>query len=355
VHDVLRGSGATALKLTPAHLSVFVNAGVASQTLRTLIVGGDVLHTSLARDAHRAFGARIFNEYGPTEATVGCVVHRFDVVRDTAPTVPIGVPAPGVVARVVDEHMALCAEGEMGHLCIAGPGVARGYLEDHEATRARFRTLDDGTRAYLTGDRARVDDGVLTMGGRIDEQLKVNGQRVEPREIEACMLEHPGVRAAVVRLVDARLHGWFVGSRSVVGAALREHLQALLPPSWVPAVLTPLDALPLTYNGKLDTAALPVPPRIFEAMRGMPRDHEEVARAWARVLSLDRSSISPRASFYDLGGDSLTTLRMLNAVASLAGPARAEVFLHEVRAVLREPTLERVCHALERAKRHEVT
>ncbi|MGD9751431.1 MAG: amino acid adenylation domain-containing protein [Acidimicrobiia bacterium] len=218
VHAVVRDGRATFLKATPSHLELLSRLdGAANLPLRTVVVGGEAFGTELARRLQRLWpAARIFNEYGPTEAVVGCMVHRFDADRDTDADVPIGVPAPGVRLAVLDEHGRLVPRGVAGELHISRPGMATGYHNRPELTAERFVArpeLGPGV-FYRSGDLVRFcDPARLTYLGRLDEQLKVGGVRLEPAEVEAALLSHPRVDQAAVRLWHPTVPDGTAGAR----------------------------------------------------------------------------------------------------------------------------------------------
>jgi amino acid adenylation domain-containing protein len=266
---VLTESGVNALKLTPTHLDL-IDALEVTANIRVAIVGGEQLRGPMAARAQRTFGrdCRIVNEYGPTEATVGCVTHAFDLARDgQAPAVPIGVPMSNVRIHLLDETRRAVPPGETGEIYIAGESLARGYLGDEAKTRERFVTLDSGERAYRTGDLGRLtEDGVLEFLGRTDDQIKIRGHRVEPGEIVAALETHPRVARAVVlgrkrsnEAQDMELCAYVVPRGAFDRAELRAYLEARLPHSMVPAFCIAVGDIPLTVNGKIDVRALPDP------------------------------------------------------------------------------------------------
>jgi amino acid adenylation domain-containing protein len=193
------------LKLTPAHLALVRETGGQSQRIKTLVVGGELLNTDLARAVTQQFpkGARLFNEYGPTEATVGCMVHLFDPQADKRAAVPIGRPIANTRIYCLDADGRPAATGLVGELCVAGPGLALGYLGQERLTAERFGTAPrlGEECVYRTGDAARwLPDGELQLLGRVDRQVKVRGSRVEPGEVEAALNSYPGVQQSVVQL-----------------------------------------------------------------------------------------------------------------------------------------------------------
>ena len=201
----------TWLKATPSQLELFVRLAEAPRPLRTIVVGGEAFRRPIAvRTAEVCRpGVRIFNEYGPTEAVVGCMIHEWQPDIDVDPDVPIGHAAPGCEIRVVDRFGQLTPSGAWGELYVRRPGMAQGYLRRADISAERFVRLDiesdttDDTAMswYRTGDLVRVvRPGVATYGGRMDDQLKVNGIRLEPAEVEAALVAIPGITTALVRV-----------------------------------------------------------------------------------------------------------------------------------------------------------
>ena len=203
VMDVAEANTVDFIKLTPSHLSLLRRIGLAGSRVRRLVVGGEDLKTSLAAaiSAQLHGAVEIDNEYGPTEAVVGCVAHRYDPASDTAASVPIGVPANHVQVEILNEALAPVPEGVAGELWVSRFGLARGYHGAPELTSERFvpHPRRPGERWYRTGDLVRMaTPGTLEYLGRIDRQLKVSGFRVEPGEVEAALLAVPQVAQCAV-------------------------------------------------------------------------------------------------------------------------------------------------------------
>ncbi len=204
--DVVEDDAVDVLKLTPSHLALLRDRSLERSRIRRLIVGGEDLTTELARQIDSVFGHRveILNEYGPTEAVVGCMLHRFDRERDREASVPIGRPAAGREIHLLDAAGNPVPDGVPGELFVGGAGIARGYLDRPDETARRF--LDDpgseGGRVYRTGDRAlRNERGELVYLGREDDQLKIQGVRIEPGEILHHLGQHPGIREVALDVV----------------------------------------------------------------------------------------------------------------------------------------------------------
>ena len=208
VHEVFADPRVEAVKLTPSHLALLGSLDLTRSGVRRLILGGENLPTPLARAAAEAFGpdTEIYNEYGPTEATVACMLHRYAPDRDTEASVPIGVPADNARIHVLSAGGTPTLRGETGEICIAGPRVARGYRGMPERTAEAFvpDPLDPDARLYRTGDRGRWSArGVLEYLGRDDDQVKVGGIRLELGEVEAALARHPRIGSAAARVVEA--------------------------------------------------------------------------------------------------------------------------------------------------------
>ncbi|MFE1149928.1 amino acid adenylation domain-containing protein [Streptomyces albidoflavus] len=291
--------------------------------LRLLFSAGEPLHAELCHQLlARVPQVEIWNTYGPTECSVDVTEHRFDPAQRHGP-VPIGRPLGEMRALVLDPSGLPVAPGAEGELYAAGPGVALGYLGRPELTAERF--VPDpagapGALAYRTGDLVRRRaDGVLEYRGRLDQQLKVGGVRVEPGEVEAALLAHPRVDAAVAGAVPAgdgqRLVAWIqVRGTAPAPAELRAFLARTLPRPFVPAVFVPLSSFPRTPSGKTDTAALPLPVVTDggSAAGTPPRTPAErgVAEAWAALLGLPVAAVGVHDDFFALGGSSLHLLAL---------------------------------------------
>ncbi|MEM6530782.1 MAG: amino acid adenylation domain-containing protein, partial [Chloroflexota bacterium] len=209
IREVFAEDAVDVVKLTPSHLALVRDMDLSGTRIKTLIVGGEDFKTELARHIHRASGGRIaqFNEYGPTEATVACMIHRYDPTRDTRPSVPIGMPSDNMRVYVLDSRLQPTPTGMIGEMVVAGDSVARGYHHRDELTAERFLPdpFTDGGRMYRTGDLARwLPGGEMAFLGRNDHQVKVGGVRIELGEVEAALLAHPTVKEAVIDVRSAQ-------------------------------------------------------------------------------------------------------------------------------------------------------
>ncbi|GAA3849312.1 hypothetical protein GCM10022243_14100 [Saccharothrix violaceirubra] len=319
--------GVTVLQVVPTVLRMLVDdpGWGECRSLRLLFSAGEPLHAELVQKALAGPRPTVWNTYGPTECSIDITAQRFDPAQTEGP-VPIGSVIDNGRALVLDAHGEPVPVGVPGELHIGGLGLARGYLGRPDLTAERF--VPDpygrpGARLYRTGDIAvpRADGG-FDYVGRVDHQVKVNGVRVEPGEVEAAVHAHPDVRAAVVTVTaePKRLVGYFVADREIPVDELRAFLRERLPEALVPTVFVALDALPTTASGKVDRNALPDPDLAVadarpEHVEPVGAAQTAVARAWRAVLDVDR--VGADDDFFQLGGTSIL-------LARLAGRLREE-------------------------------
>ena len=316
----------TLLKVTPSHLPLLENIGGEPSPrygVQVLILGGEPVPQSAFALWHRHFpGAVCFNEYGPTEAVVGSVLHRLSA---TPPVLaPIGRAMAGVSVFLLASNLVPVPVGTPGEIHLGGPRLASGYRNRPAETATAFVPdpfTDSGGRLYRTGDLATWDsEGRLHFIGRRDLQLKITGHRLDPGEVEALLTADPAVRAAVVvGWPDAdgrhRLVAYLeVGSEAPKGLipALRQSVQRVLPRPLQPMHYVVLETLPRRSGGKIAREQLPDPPRhvATRAAGEAPRDplESQIARSWCQILGVD--SVGILENFFELGGDSLRAFRL---------------------------------------------
>jgi amino acid adenylation domain-containing protein len=298
---------------------------LAKLALRRVTVGGEALPgTAVAQwFAGPLAGIPLVNTYGPTEATVTTSGQTVAVTHADSVAVPVGLPWASRIYRILDADGEPVPEGGLGELCIGGATLARGYLGRPSQTAERF--VPDpagapGARLYRTGDLCRwLPDGSVAYLGRLDDQVKVRGYRIEPGEIERALCAQPGVAEAVVIVRGdqeaKRLLGYVVASASgdaeisLSGTALRENLARVLPDYMVPSAIATLDALPSLPNGKLDRNALPDIDGGTTAYLAPATAHEVLlAQIWQAVLGLEQVGVHD--DFFTLGGHSLLALQV---------------------------------------------
>jgi amino acid adenylation domain-containing protein len=301
----------------------------ANNTLRMMLTGGDTLHTY--PPAELPF--LLVNNYGPTECAVVATSGLVSTHQNEHRLPPIGRSIANTQVYILDEAMRQVAVGTPGEIYIGGLGVARGYRNRPELTTERFisNPFDgDATRLFKTGDCAQtLPDGQIAFLGRFDEQIKIRGFRIEPNEIVAALNLHPAVSQSVIvaREIaegDSRLVAYFVPRAGHIATVseLRDFLGARLPAYMVPATYVTLDTIPLTPNGKVDRAALPVPDAsntLGEDVFHAPQTEIEqvVAGILAPLLGVQRVDIE--ANFFALGGHSLLGIQLISRVRDSLG------------------------------------
>ncbi|MER7009269.1 amino acid adenylation domain-containing protein [Dactylosporangium sp. NPDC000555] len=347
------------LQVIPALFREILAAAGPLPDLRSVLFVGEALHTELVERARRRLGpqVRLVNVYGPTEV-VAATYHVVTSLPGTA-VVPIGGPIDGRQVVVLDPAGELCPPGVTGEICVHSPYLTPGYRDDEGQTAQRFVTglLPEVPGVlYRTGDLARLrpDDLALEFAGRVDNQVKVSGIRLELEEVEAAVARHPGVRqcAAAVRGGPdgpGRLVAYVVTDDGTAPAGLRAFLRDSVPAHMVPADVVALPALPRTANGKVDRAALPapagrpdtgvehVPPRTFL--------ERQLAGLVAEVLGVERVGVHD--DFFALGGNSLQAARLVNRAREALG---LELSLQSL---LTDPTVSAAAAAADRAGAYE--
>ncbi|TMR11491.1 non-ribosomal peptide synthetase, partial [Nonomuraea zeae] len=326
--EELRTKAVTAVTMPPTVLPALDAAALPN--LEFIRVGGEVLSTEMARIWSR--GRKLVNNYGPSEGAIAVTLFPVDPAADYD-NVPIGGPIPNDRVYVLDERLAPAPVGVTGELYIGGDAVARGYIGRPDLTAERF-VADPfgppGARLYRSGDLVRWNaDGTLDFAGRVDDQVKIRGFRVELREIENVLIGHSGLAetAVVVREDEAgnkRLIAYVVpapGLPAPTADELRAHLSELLPDYMVPAAFVPMTKLPLSRNGKLDRDALPAPGTQDDGGGDYlaPRNptEEALCRIWSEVLAIDPVGVED--NFFDLGGDSISSVRVVSRMRGAFG------------------------------------
>lgn len=325
IKKVMEDNQVNVIKLTPSHLKIInetlTNSFASKSKVKKFIVGGEALDTSLARKIYDKFNGdiEIYNEYGPTEATVGCMTYLFDPKEDSL-TVPIGFPISNAQVYLLDESFKPVSIGIYGEIFVSGDGVAKGYIFNEELTLQKFipDPFREGQMMYRTGDVARrLSSGVLEFIRRKDEQVKINGYRVELSEVAHYLRKFDGITDALItvqkgELNNVALYAYFTTNeekeRSVNESSLRNYLAQLLPYYMVPAHFARLEEIPLTRNGKVNYASLPLANNDGK-FKKPENDIETLSiEAWEKVLG--NQSLSTTHNFFELGGDSIKAVQI---------------------------------------------
>lgn len=320
IRKVFKDNKAGIVKLTPSHLQLIKDMDNTGSNIKRIILGGEDLKTELCRQIHSSFDGdiEIYNEYGPTETVVGCMIYKYDYQKDTRASVLIGKPSDNTKLFIMDRYMNLVPIGICGELYIAGDGVARGYINRSELTDERFiRNIYGSKVLYKTGDMARwFSKGDVEYLGRNDDQVKVKGYRIEIGEIEKKLLLHEKVNECVVIAVektagDKYLCGYIVSDEEIASSELRRYLSGELPAYMIPSIFIRIDKIPLTPNGKLNIKELP------KAYKKQQNDtledccneiEKSVLTVWKDIFQLEEISVND--DFFELGGDSLLAIQL---------------------------------------------
>ncbi|MDT9633932.1 non-ribosomal peptide synthetase [Pseudomonas sp. JV449] len=316
IAQLVQAHGVTTLHFVPPLLQLFIDEALVPEctSLRRLFSGGEALPAELRNRVLAQLPAvQLHNRYGPTETAIN--VTHWQCRAEDGERSPIGRPLGNVICRVLDEQLNPLPAGVPGELCIGGIGLARGYLGRAGLTAERFVADplgEAGARLYRSGDRARWGaDGVLEYLGRLDQQVKLRGFRVEPEEIEARLLALDGIAQAVVLVRDAQLIGYYTAHAALDEQDVKAALAAELPEYMVPAQLMRLDAMPLSPSGKLDRRALPAP--VWQTREHIEPEtplQQQIAAIWREVLGL--ATIGLRDDFFALGGHSLLATQIIS-------------------------------------------
>ncbi|MCP4156879.1 MAG: amino acid adenylation domain-containing protein, partial [bacterium] len=327
----------TILQLTPSRLSLFLAeqaSAAALKNIKSLLVGGEAFPEILLARAREKVGGKIYNGYGPTETTI------YSTIKDVSvgESLNIGKPLLNTQVYILGKNDALQPLGVAGELCIAGDGLARGYLKRPELTAEKFvnnplslsfpnnQSPITNNHLYRTGDLARwLPDGNIEFIGRLDFQVKIRGFRVETGEIETLLEKHDAIKEAVViakgndgekYLCAYIVTGETEAESAAAGidkSALAEYLSVTLPDYMIPGYFVPMEKLPLTPNGKLNKKALPEPEVVIDTETFAASSNEleqRLAALWSQVLGIDKEKLSVTDSFFHLGGHSLKVIQL---------------------------------------------
>lgn len=323
LHKILNEGRVSIIKLTPSHLRLLTATDSDSSSIKVMIVGGENLEADLVLKAHYLLGgkARIFNEYGPTEATVGCIVYEYKAGESKHDSVPIGKPIDNTDIYILNHNMQQMPIGITGEIYIAGASITKGYINNSQKTQAKFvrNPLNGMDVIYKTGDLGYYDyDGQIMYCGRSDSQIKLRGYRIELDEIQLNILKHASVKQAAVKLIKrdnnanyicAYIEAWPIPK--VDEEEIKKFLSNTLPQYMVPDRIVFLERMPITRNGKIDLSSLPLPKERKGDTSGVQAGRETLAlkNAIKQVLNV-AGDVGVDQNFYDLGGDSISAVQI---------------------------------------------
>ena len=343
-HRLVSDERVTVLNQTPSAFRYFAqadaNASANPSSLRLVIFGGEALNAAALLpwfERHGDVRPQLVNMYGITETTVHVTYKPLTRPDAECGSSSIGIPIPDLQLYLLDRHGEPVPPGVVGEIHVGGAGVTRGYLRRDDLTAQRFiaNPFVDGARLYRSGDLGRRNEvGEIEYRGRADEQIKVRGFRIEPAEIEAVLAMHPAVRDVVVANKAGQLMAWFVSQEPPSAAELRAWAAKRLADYMVPSAFVATSALPLTRNGKVDRAALPLPAELNppEIAHTAPRNdvEESLARIWGDLLCIEQVGVHD--NFFELGGDSIIAMQVATRATQAGFPIT-------VRDVHRQPTI----------------
>jgi amino acid adenylation domain-containing protein len=352
LQSVNSNQGVNALKITPSGLAALLESSITLPGIRVLIVAGEAFRSDLARRARATLGegVAIFNSYGPSEATINCLIYRLKGDEST-PIVPIGVPITGALAAVLDQNGARVV-GQPGELVVWGRCLARGYHNAPHLTAEKFKTdLIAGERVYLTGDRALEDEtGIFHFLGRLDSVIKLRGYRIDLEEVEHALLEGDCFEDVAVMVESngyERLAAFVVvrKGKSVDIPRLKRQLATTLPSYMVPPIFYRIDKIIMDPHGKKDREAICNLPRslLGAANAVAPRSESEKTVADIVATLLSDTTISINSTLLDLGVDSLLQIGIASRIEQRTGKKLA---LSDLRL---DATLAGIARALERS------
>jgi amino acid adenylation domain-containing protein/non-ribosomal peptide synthase protein (TIGR01720 family) len=329
LHKVFSSKDVNLIKVTPSHLSVLDRSSEISlnKNMR-LIVGGEDFRVDLAKKILDLYEGEveIFNEYGPTEATVGCMIHKFDPEKDLSISVPIGKPINNTLIYLLDDKLRHVPMGCVGQIYIGGNSVSGGYWNNPEMSAEKFSKdlFDKSTFYYKTGDLGKfIDAYTVSYEGRVDDQIKINGYRVELKEVESVIKVHEAIKDATVvpfggnsdfrpgtsgKLV---LVAYLIVKDFYSEDVLKVYLDEKLPGYMIPAHFVLLSTFPLNKNGKLDKDKLPFPKQSStNAVQDFPVSESAIIllSAIKELLAID--DIELQDNFFSIGGDSISAIQL---------------------------------------------
>nr|WP_242855918.1 amino acid adenylation domain-containing protein [Ruminiclostridium josui] len=347
LYRIMRENKSTVIKLTPSHLCLLKDIDNSGSSVKRFIVGGEDLKVKVAKEVYDSFNGdiEIYNEYGPTETVVGCMIHKYDPNADQGTSVPIGKPAHNVQIYLLDSKLEPVPPGATGEIFISGDGVSRGYINMPELTSERFiaNPFIDGKSLYKTGDLGRFnDDNIIEYVGRADRQVKLRGYRIELGEIEKAILLHKYVKDAIVTIQEDKqknkvLCAYIVEDKRISEEDIREFLMVSLPSYMIPQYIVWIDKIQLTSNGKIDFEMLPKP--YFNSFNQEVKNiqvsglEEIIYKVVSEVLELN--SVGEEDNFYYLGGDSIKAIQIAAKLNNIGLKVR-------VKDILANPILKQV-------------
>ena len=331
LEEIIKDNHVQIIKLTPGHFTLLQDLDFSNSVVCKFILGGDILTKEMCEKITSLFShpIHIYNEYGPTEATVGCMIYEYHA-EDTYTSVPIGYPIDNTQILLLNDDKELVPLGNVGEIYISGNGLALGYT-DEQKTANKFieHPFYKGEKIYKTGDLAILhSNGVMEYLGRSDFQVKLNGYRIELGEIQSVLLTHPTIKDVYVTLITLDEHK-FLCSYYVSESELEDlsgFLKKTLPSYMIPSYFIRLNKLPLTINGKIDKSALPLPKKSHTKYVKPQNKLEETLQEIFTELLEQKSKISVEDNLFDYYIDSLLLIKAQSILYSKGISINAQDF-----------------------------
>jgi amino acid adenylation domain-containing protein len=313
------------MKLTPSHLQIILNEGYDLKKLKRIILGGEALNRSLVMEIRNQYPLLdIFNEYGPTESTVGCTAMKIDPMSDN---ISIGRPILNSGIFILNNELQLCPIGVYGEIYISGAGLARGYLNNPDLNKDRFisNPFYPSELMYKSGDIGKwLNNGNVEYGGRNDSQVKIRGHRIELGELENVLIQHDAVNECLAlakesNAGDKNLIAYVIGQYSDSNE-LKTFLSRRLPSYMIPVFFVKVESWPLTNNGKIDYKLLPDPYSSLNQNQYQAPQNElqkKLVDIWQEILQIEK--IGTADDFFQLGGQSIKAINILSRVNKTFG------------------------------------
>ncbi|WP_430412121.1 amino acid adenylation domain-containing protein [Kordia sp.] len=361
ITNIIKDDRVHLMKLTPTHLKIILNyfqeRGISNTNLKSIIVGGEAFSVAIASKIHTLFNGNVtlYNEYGPTETTIGCSVQKYDFQSHTGHAVPIGKPVANTKIYILNEALIQVPLGVFGEVYVSGNSVGLGYLNNSEETQKRFLTnpFQPNTKMYKTGDVAKFTaDGELVYHGRNDEQVKIRGFRIETGEIEKEIgTLYPQFQNVLVVVKedtsgDLVLYAYYISEEEIKEKELREKLATRLPSYMIPNHCIQISEIPMTINGKVKLSELPNISNQKAANYEQPISTTEIelTKVFANILDQNPETIGVTSDFFDLGGQSLKAVTLSARIYEVF---KVDISLHEI---FKQPNVRTLATYIDRAE-----
>ncbi len=335
LQDILTDNKVQIIKLTPAHMSLLLEC-IPNPNVKKLIIGGDILSIEICKQISNLFAnnIHIYNEYGPTEATVGCMIYEYsNTDQNNYASVPIGVPAANTKLYVLNNDLNLVPFGHIGQLYIGGKCLSKGYIKLRNMNAERFipSPFNSNEKIYKTGDLVKLHkNGIMEYIGRSDFQIKINGYRIEIGEIQSKILNYQGIKDCFIHVIERDnsklLCAYYVCKKPINLKYLKDYLSRSLPSYMIPKHFILLDELPLTNNGKVDKKLLPPPTESGYDVFTPPetQTEKEIHSIFCKLLNIEKMSVT--ANIFDYYVDSLTIIKAQTILYSQGHDISSQTF-----------------------------